>query len=136
MRIRIAALAGVMMLATACRDSSGPGDSMFGTYTLVSVNGAALPATFSLGGIQWTAKSGTVSLYESADFSISKSYVSTANGQSVTLETTCSGFWANIYGLFLNQFASPACDKRTMNASRSGNTLTVEDESVLFVYKR
>lgn len=52
----------LLMLAAACSSSTEPSASVTGSYTLSTVDGAALPATVNVNGFNLTFTSGTLTL--------------------------------------------------------------------------
>jgi hypothetical protein len=71
--------------ATACSDSTGPGSSLAGTYSLQTVNGQSLPVTLCSGGFCYDVLSAEIHLDSNGNYSSISRY---SDGNE-----TASGYW-------------------------------------------
>ena len=118
----IPALALSLLAFAGCDDeTTGPGDSVVGTYVLVSVNGDPLPAVvFEGGGVTSEALEGTLTLRADGTFSASTITRNTVNGSSSTDTESSSGAYT-VSGATITFVDSTG----TTIAIRSGDTITV-----------
>jgi hypothetical protein len=125
-------------LSLACSESSGPTAGVLGTYTLVSINGAPLPANVTAKGVALRVMSGSIVLSQDYTFTMTTTFSTAADVQSTPMTGSCRGSWESIltYDLVLHQRASEGCDALTMNASwDGGHTFTLVSEGLRFVYR-
>ena len=106
-------------------DNTGPG-SIFGTYTLITVNGEELPVEVVPPGI--TITSGTLRLNSDNTYSVSTPAI--FQGEPVTLTDTgtftVDGSTIQFSGVSSGEFSGTI----------SGNTLTMSDQGFTFVYRK
>jgi hypothetical protein len=107
-------------LITACGDSTGPG-SIFGTYTLVSINGEQLPV--DLDGIEVSA--GWVRLDSDSTYAAS---LTADFGSGPETETTT--------GNFAVEGSTIDFDEGLLTGTVSGNTLTLIDNWGTWVFRK
>ena len=62
------------LTAAACTDSTGPGDSLAGTYQLESVNGASLPVTICGQGPCYDILSADITLFSNGRYQSTNRY--------------------------------------------------------------
>ncbi len=129
-------LSGVLF-AIACSDSSGPGTStIYGSYTLIALNGSPLPATLvDEGGFTVRFDSGSLTLNSGRTYS--RSFTYTSQGQTVPVTARCNGtFTQTGNNVSFVQTRAAGCEAGTHAGSWDGaNTITVND-SVPAVYKK
>jgi hypothetical protein len=129
--VRIVAILCAIVTLTACGgDSTAPQATIFGTYTLRSVGGAALPARVITNGITITDQAGSVTFNSNGTFSETL----TATGASGPTSLTLSGTFA-VSGNSL-AMAFSANGGFTDTGSWSGNTVNVNDSGYLFVFTK
>jgi hypothetical protein len=125
-------------LSLACRESSGPIAGVLGTYTLVSINGAPLPANSTARGSSVRVVAGAIVLSQDYTFIITTAFATAADVQAAPTQGTCRGWWDSIltFDLVMHQRESEGCDERTMTASWDGShTFTLVSEGSSFVYR-
>ncbi len=131
-------LSGVLF-AIACSDSSGPGTStIYGSYTLIALNGSPLPATLvDEGGFTVRFDSGSLTLNSGRTYSSSVNITASAQGQTFPVTGTCNGtFTQTGNNVSFVQTRAAGCEAGTHAGSWDGaNTITVND-SVPAVYKK
>ena len=134
--LRLLTVGGLVALA-ACSDSSGPGASIHGTYTLRTVNGQSLPATVFqdvTGRVEIT--SGSLTLNSNNTFSSIISFRLVSGTTTITDSETTTGTFSQSG----NTVTFVDSDGETVTMTRSGNTLTfVETEDGItftFVFQK
>jgi hypothetical protein len=133
----LAALA-VVTLGSACSSSSsGPGVTQIGTYTLVSVNGAPVPAvTQSDATIKTEVLSGTLVVNSDDTFNESRQGRITLSGGTPSLITaTQSGTWSTS-GTQLSFVAGTALNPVNFTGTYVSGTLTYTSGSTTFLYQQ
>ncbi len=111
-------------LLTACDgDSTGPG-GIFGTYTLVSIDGENLPVTLQILDTEVEITAGSLRL--NSDNTYTMSLTMTVEG------TTDTG---DVSGTFTVDGSTIDFDEG-FTGTVSGNTLTVSDEGVALVFRK
>ena len=125
-----------LLLAPACSSSTGPKTTITGTYALISVNGAPIPATVvNLGKVN----SGSFTINSGNAFSSTLSFTESVQGQSVTITDTCTGtFTENGNSLTFAEATSgnPDCGGNYMGSWDGATTLTIDfNASLQTVYK-
>ncbi len=124
-------LAGGLLTACGEDDSTGTGGtSIFGTYTLQTVNGTSLPfVIIQIGNDKLEITGGSVRLNSDNTFSVSLTLRVTEAGTVTTLTETETGT-LTVTGSTV-RLTDSAGDVTT--GSISGNTLTIIDEGDTFV---
>jgi hypothetical protein len=122
------------LTAGGCSDSTSPGNSLSGTYTLRSVNGQPLPATFASPGYSLEVLSGRIDLDAQGNYSGTTTYRETYTGQQPdTYTDTILGYWT----LSGNQIT--LVDTQTGDqyfGTVSGNDITLTDGSITEVFSK
>ncbi len=126
-------------LLTACGDDGDAtgtgGTSIFGTYTLQTVNGSSLPfVVIQVGNDKLEITAGSVRLNSDNTYSISISLRLTEAG-TVTTETDTGAGTYTASGSTI-QFSDSGDGEGPFTGSISGNTLTIIDEDVAFVFTK
>ena len=139
MRRAALVLATVLPLTLGgCGDSTGPGSAVAGTYTLRSINGDPVPATYDESpDFRDEILSGFVRLNANGTFSASHTQRLTV-GTTVTVSTHDTGGTYTLSGddLIL-RFEDPESGIRTdIPAVLDGDRLTLDDEVDIWVYER
>lgn len=132
-------LASTLLFAVACSDSSGPGQAtVTGTYTLMTLNGSPIPATFEEEGVSVRVTSGTLTLSSGNTFSAATIFTVTFGGLPSTVSATCNGtFTLNATSLSFTTVASDYCAGGITSASWDGaSTITVSDGVDELVYRK
>ena len=126
MRRTLFALASLFVLTTAgvwdSTDTTSP-DGLVGTYTLVSVNGQSLPATFE----QSTITGGSI-VISASTFTYTESRTGQAN--HVT-----SGTWSQS-GSTITFHPTSAGDNQDATGTLSGSQLTIDATDELLVFNK
>lgn len=74
-RLLVLALSlAIGLTATACTDSTGPSDSLAGTYQLESVNGSPLPVTICGAGPCYDVLSADITLFSNGSYQSTNRY--------------------------------------------------------------
>ncbi len=127
-------LAGGLLPACGDDDSTGPG-SVSGTYTLQTIDGTSLPfVLFQIGNDKIEITAGSVRLNSDNTYSISISLRLTRAG-TVTTETDTGAGTYTASGSTI-QFSDSGDGEGPFTGSISGNTLTIIDEGVAFVFTK
>jgi hypothetical protein len=95
MRRLVAAATLSVALVSACSDSTGP-STIFGTYTLATINGSALPQVVDSDpttGATLEVTAGTVIVSQDGTFSDRTDFRLTESGQVTTGSETATGAW-------------------------------------------
>jgi hypothetical protein len=129
MRRTLLALASLFVLTTAgvcdSTDTTSPdGNGIVGTYTLVSVNGQTLPATFE----QSTITGGSVVITASNTFT----YTESRSGQA---NHVTSGTWSQS-GSTYTFHPTSAGDNTDATGTLSGSQLTIDATDELLVFNK
>lgn len=126
---RALALTAVVFAASSCGgDSSTAPQRLAGTYTLRTVNGTAVPATFTEVRSSLRINSGSIVINSGSTFSRTANYTTTLSGQSTTTNDVCAGTYTqNGNSISFDQPTSsnPNCGGAYNGTWTSGNTLTV-----------
>ncbi len=118
-------------LLTGCGDATGS-EAIAANYTLQTINGQNLPfvlAQVVVDKVEVTA--GSVRLNSDNTFSTSVTVATTESGATTSETTTVTGTYT-LNGTTLT-FTS---EEDTFGGSITGNTLTISDEGVTFVYQK
>jgi hypothetical protein len=119
-RWRLAALF-VLLILTACGDSTGPAESIFGTYTLRTIDGVPLPYVWDQGvGYKLEITDAALSLEDGGTYSQTLDLRDTRNGTVSTQRASASGTFT--YAGTTITFRTSSGTSGT--ASLSGGTLT------------
>jgi hypothetical protein len=131
-------LAMVLPLALAgCGDSTGPGGSLAGTYTLRSINGDPVPVLISSGPPQEEITGGFVRLNANGTFTASHTYRVTFGGSSTTVTEDIDGTYTRSGDELTLTFDDPdGSGTATVFAVWDGDRLTIDDEFDIWVYER
>lgn len=125
--------------ACSSSDSTGPRDSIEGTYTLKTVNGSTLPITITDAGSTFRVNSGSLTINTGNTFSDVTNISVQSGGQTVTVNSTCTGtFTQNGNSVAFDEATSndPNCGG-TFTGSWSGNTMTVAfDANLIGVFQK
>lgn len=132
MRKILTALAALLVIA--CGDSTGPDTSHVGTYTLLSVDGEALPVSFTDGFATIVLTSGHVTLNADGTFADVLSYTVTEGTDSYSDTETYSGTYTRSGSNITFNVTSP--DPDTYRMTLSGTTLTQTDGGATLVYRK
>ena len=128
-------------LLTACGDGGGDGGdatgpggtSIFGTYTLETINGSSLPfVVFQVGNDKVEITAGSVQLNSDNTYSVSVTFRLTEAG-TVTTETDTGAGTFTATGSTI-QFSDAGDGSGPFTGSISGNTLTIIDDGDTFVF--
>jgi hypothetical protein len=126
---------GVLALALACGDSTGPTEaSVAGTWNLQSINGTALPFVVAQTGtdkVEVTADVLTVT--SSGSFTEITTIRTTQNGATTTQTIPDAGTYVLNGNNVTFQFQS---DGSVGSGTVSGNTLTVSQAGLSLIYKK
>lgn len=130
----LAAVALGAALLVGCDDSTGPG-SIAGTYQLQSVNDDPVPSILSQVGTTYRleATGGAVTLRSDGTYTATFSLREDDNGTITTINQTEHGTWE---GTASDLTLIDDSDGEFVLASVSGNTLTVDDGTDIWVYRR
>lgn len=127
-------------LITSCGggDASGPTATVVGTYTLSSVNGSSIPATFTNGSQSLKVNSGNIVINSGTTYSETTNYTETSAGTSVTTTEVCTGtFTKNGNSLSFSEASTANCGGAYTGSWDGASTLTVAfDGSFQAVYKK
>ncbi len=118
-------------LLTGCGDATGS-EAIASDFTLQTINGQNLPfvlAQVVVDNVEITA--GSVRLNSDNTFSTSLTVATTEGGATASETTTVTGTYT-LNGTTL-AFTS---EEDTFSGSITGNTLTISDEGVTFVYQK
>lgn len=125
-------LALVAMAAfSACSDSSGPNESVTGSYALISINTVPLPVVFFVDQfVTFRITSGNVTLNSNNTFSSSGTYQQTpaGGGPTTTATETCAGTYTmtgNAITFTEANSANPNCGGVYNGTWDGANTLTI-----------
>ena len=133
-KIVLMLLALMLPLAACGDDSTGPGETnITGTYTLQTVGGSPLPATLDQRGadrLQITA--GRTTLNQDRTFSQSLTLRITQSGAVTTTEFPLNGTYTQNNNAIIFRYN----DGEEAAGSISGNTLTITDEGLVFVFRK
>ncbi len=126
-------------LLTACGDDGDAtgtgGTSIFGTYALQTVNGTSLPfVLIQIGNDKIEVTAGSVRLNSDNTYSVSVTFRLTEAG-TVTTETDTGAGTYTASGSTI-QFSDSGDGEGPFTGSISGNTLTIIDEGVAFVFRK
>jgi hypothetical protein len=139
MRSVLLAAMSALVLVTACSssDSSSPGASAIGTYNLVSVNGAALPATTQNDAtIKTEILSGTFVVNADESFSEARQGRITLNGGAPSpITATQTGTWT-VSGTQLSFVSGTTQNPVVFTGTYVGGTLTYTSAGATFVYQQ
>ena len=126
---RALALTAVVLAASGCGgDSSTAPQTLAGTYTLRTVNGTAVPATFTEAGGSLRINSGNIVINSGSTFSRTANYTTTVSGQSNTTNSVCTGTYTqngNSVSFDEATSSNPDCGGVYNGTWTNGNTLTV-----------
>ena len=117
------------MLANKAKAAAASNKQLAGVYALVTVNGQKLPATVSHEGNTLEIRSGTFTINPDGTCSSMMTFVP-PNGKEVTLETKAT---YSAEGQKLNMQWQGA--GRTTGTA-AGNTFTMENEGMVFTYRK
>jgi hypothetical protein len=129
-RLLVLALALALGLtASACTDSTGPGDALAGNYSLQTVNGEHLPVTFCDAGSCYDILSAEITLYSNGTYQSINRYSDgnetasgnwVLSGNNLTLIDDFDGFQsaATVSGNQLTFFVNSAAGSYTAVYSR------------------
>lgn len=122
------------LTATACSDSTGPGDSIAGTYTLQSINGQPLPFLVdNSGNPNSEVVLAQVNLDASGNYSSLTRYRDTyPNQQPILVDETFTGFWT----LSGSQITLTEPGFAPTYGTISNNRITISDFGFTLVYVR
>jgi len=131
-------------LLAACGDDTGTnGSSIFGTYTLQTIDGVSLPwLNRQVGATVFEITAGSVRLNSDNTYSFSITSTETTAGIVETEVTTGAGtFVATGAGTFVAtvfsiQFSDSGDGFGPFSGSITGKTLTIIDEGVAFVFRK
>jgi hypothetical protein len=140
-RMTFLAVAAMALITSGCgSDSTGPMDLLrLGRYRLVSVDGETLPLTlYDDPTLKLTVTSGALTLNSNNSFTEEVHIDVVANGFPAAPELlTCNGTFERSGNSFtMTSTASDECDASTATGTLSGNTLTVDDEGQVLVFRR
>lgn len=127
-RLLVLALAAATTMAAAgCSDSTGPGDSLAGSYSLRTVNGSSLPVTVVVSaGYQLDVIGGSINLDAQGNYTGITTYRETYSGQpSTQYNDTITGYWTltgNQLTLVDNSTGA------TYTGTVSGSSITLNDQ--------
>ncbi|MEP6831771.1 MAG: hypothetical protein ABJB74_00195 [Gemmatimonas sp.] len=132
--MRRAFLASALIPLTACLDKIAASDSTIrGTYTLRTVNGAALPFTRTANGSKVELLDDQYSLYSGSTFA-QEGHVRTTTGAQVTTKATTET------GVYSSQGISVALMGNALGTRLSkitnANTMTIIEDGATYVYKK
>ncbi len=125
----------MVVLAAACGDDDGPTatiDSVAGTYTLRTVNGASVPAVAETTPVRLEILSGSVTLNADRSFTNLLQIRTTDAGTVSTREVRLAGTYT-LSGATLT-LTDPA--QGQIRAPVADGAITVSDGDVTFVYRR
>jgi uncharacterized lipoprotein NlpE involved in copper resistance len=128
-RLLVLAMAlATTLTAAGCSDSTGPGDSLAGTYSLRTVNNTQVPVTvISGGGYSLEVLSGSIALDAQGNYTGTVRYRETDVGQApVQYDDTIYGYWT-LSGNTLTLTDSQTGDQYF--GTVSGSTITLSDGS-------
>ena len=119
-------------LLAGCGNPTGP-EAIAGNYTLRTINGQDLPFTIEAalldGKIELAA--GSLRINSDNTFSLSLTLATTEGGTTTSeTETTTGAYTLNETAITLTS------DGETVTGSITGNTLTLIDEGLTFVYQK
>ena len=119
-------------LLAGCGNPTGP-EAIAGNYTLRTINGQDLPFTIEAalldGKIELAA--GSLRINSDNTFSLSLTLATTEGGTTTSeTETTTGSYTLNETAITLTS------DGETVTGSITGNTLTLIDEGLTFVYQK
>ena len=134
----IAALA--TLLAVACGDG-GPADpapSISGTYVLHTIDGQALPLDLvdSESGDQMTVHSGSMTLTDAGTFTMTEAVRFSSGGSALELSLTGSGTYTRNGATLTFNMVDEEEGPTSFTATISGNTVSMVDDGVTFVFRR
>ena len=124
----------ICLLGAACKDSTGPNTGAVGTWRLQTVDGQALPYTLEQSGefkLELTAE--VMTLDASGGVNMVTTFRVT-DGSGVRPESIPAEGTYVVNGATIT-FTFPS-DGSTPSATVSGNTMTLEDIGLTFVYRR
>lgn len=124
-----------LVLAAACNgsDSTTPGASVAGTYTLQTVNGSPLPYTYlSSGPLQKAIVDDAITLTAAGTWTEQGDDRTTSNGVVTTSAVSDAGTYS-VSGTTLSM-ASTA--NGAITGSLVGSTLTLNDQGLIAVYMK
>jgi hypothetical protein len=135
-RLLVLALLALGLTATACSDSTGPGDSIAGTYSLQTLNGVPLPVVIDNSGNPTTELvSEQIVLEADGSYHGVTRYRDTYFGQTPQLvDDPFNGFWTlsgNQIALTDVQFPNDP-----LYGTITNNRLTLDYVGVTAVYQR
>jgi len=135
------AIATMAFIATSCGgDSTGPKDLLYtGRYGLVSVDGETLPLVlYDTPTLKLTVTDGALTLNSNSSFTEEVRLDVVANGFPAAPELlTCRGSFQRSGNSFtLTTIASDNCDVSTATGTLAGNTMTVDDQGQVLVFRR
>jgi hypothetical protein len=140
---RLAAFAAATVLLAACggSDSNAPDNSHVGVYALVSVDGETLPVTIAdEPGLLVTLTEGAMTLNANNTFALTTRFEAVVNGEPIPPGfTNCNGSYRRSGNtITLTSTGTEECDAVTTTGTLSGdgNTLTVNDQGSVAVFKR
>ena len=137
------AVAGIAVLS-ACSDSSGPGGSG-NKYTLISIDGDALPVTYDYGaGDSETIKSGNITLLAGNKFTFRTSITEVFDGETATYTSGVNGTYevdGDQYTFTATTYVfpggtEPADPGDIAMGSLDGNDLTVDMEGSTMLFRK
>ena len=127
--LSLALFAALAASAVSCSDSTGPGDSLAGTYTLRSINGVTPPVvTYQDASVREEVVSGQILLDAAGNYQGTTRYRDTYTGsQPQLVDDVTTGYWT----LSGNQIALTDQDypNDPFYGTVSGNTITLVDNS-------
>jgi hypothetical protein len=124
----------VCSLLLACSDATSPGQSVEGTWRLQTVNGLALPFTLSQSGTFKEELTGEVmTLMAPGSLTIVTMFRYTEGSNVFAESVPDEGTWTVGGSTVTITWDS---DGSTSTATVSGNTMTLQDIGLTFVYRR
>ena len=134
MKLRMLSLIVMTLFAAAgCGDSTGPDDSVEGTYTLISFDGKAPPAKVEDDGTTalWI-DSGRLTLNEDRTFSMRFVARLVEDGSSFTIDDTLPGTYTYADGVVNFTYE----DGETTTATHEGDRITFSEDGSVAVFRK
>jgi hypothetical protein len=136
----LAAIAALAVIATGCGDSTGPKTPEFvGRYGLVTLDGATLPLVlYDDQTIKLTLTGAAITLDAKNTFTEEVRIAVETNGfPAPSQQLTCNGTFERSGNNFtMTSTESDECDASTATGVLDGNTLTVDDQGQVLVFRR
>jgi hypothetical protein len=120
------------LLAARNKTAAAKSKEVAGVYTLVTVNGKKVPATFDHDGSALEVRSGSFTITADGKCSSKMTFVP-PSGREATVETTAT---YTLVGRNLNMLSMEWEGAGNTTGTIEGNTFTMENEGMVFAYKK